>query len=43
MINMQMSLISQNDNQYYCRSKTSEGSKKIMKTLLIRELQDLIP
>jgi transposase len=43
LINMQMSLISQNDHEYYLRSKTPEGSKQIMKTLSIRELPDLIP
>jgi len=43
LINMQMSLISQNDHEYYLRSKTTEGSKQIMKILSIRELPDLIP
>jgi hypothetical protein len=40
---MQMSLISQNDHEYYLRSKTSEGTKQIMKVLSIKELPDLIP
>lgn len=43
LINMQMSLISQNDYEYYLRSKTTEGGKQIMKTLSIKELPDLIP
>lgn len=40
---MQMSLISQNEQQYYLRSKTETGAKEIMKVLSIRELPDLIP
>jgi transposase len=40
---MQMGLISQNDNEYYLRSKTTEGERQIMKALLIREMPDLIP
>jgi transposase len=43
LINMQMSLVSQNDNQYYLRSKTTDGARQIMKTLTIHELPDLIP
>ncbi len=42
LMSMQMSLISQNNNEYYLRSKTTEGIKQIMKTLKIRELPDLI-
>ena len=40
---MQMSLITQNNNEYYLRSKTTEGERQIMKVLSIRELPDLIP
>jgi transposase len=43
LINMQMSLISQNNLEYYLRSKTEEGAKQIMKTLSIKEIPDLIP
>jgi len=43
LINMQMSLISQNNHEYYLRSKTSEGTKQIMRVLSIKELPDLIP
>jgi transposase len=40
---MQMSLITQNNSQYYMRSKPVEGELNIMKALSIRELPDLIP
>lgn len=40
---MQMGLISQNGNEYYLRSKTTEGERQIMKALSIRDLPDLIP
>ena len=40
---MQMSLISQDEHEYYLRSKTEEGAKQIMKALAIRELPDMIP
>ncbi len=43
LIKMQMSLISQNEHEYYLRSKTEEGAKQIMKALSIRELPDMIP
>ena len=43
LIKMQMSLITQNEQQYYLRSKTEEGSKQIMKAMSIREIPDLIP
>jgi len=43
LIKMQMSLISQNEQQYYLRSKTPEGAKQIMKALSLREIPDLIP
>ena len=43
LIKMQMSLISQNNNEYYLRSKTEEGTKQIMRGLHIREIPDLIP
>lgn len=40
---MQMSLVSQNDNEYYLRSKPTEGEREIMKALSIHGLPDLIP
>lgn len=40
---MQMSLITQNENEYYLRSKIGEGERQIMKALSIRGLPDLIP
>lgn len=40
---MQMSLITQNDNEYYLRSKIAEGERQIINALSIRELPDLIP
>jgi hypothetical protein len=40
---MQMSLIAQNDTEYFLRSKIGEGQRQIMKILSIRELMDLIP
>jgi len=43
LIKMQMSLISQNNKEYYLRSKTEEGTKQIMRALHIREVPDLIP
>jgi transposase len=43
LIRMQMSLITQNNNEYYLRSKTEEGAKQIFKALQIREIPDLIP
>jgi len=43
LIKMQMSLITQNNNEYYLRSKTTEGERQIMKVLSMRELPDLIP
>jgi hypothetical protein len=43
LIKMQMSLISQNNNEYYLRSKTEEGTKQIMRALHIREVPDLMP
>lgn len=43
LIKMQMSLVAQNDNEYYLRSKTTEGARQIMKALSIKELPDLIP
>jgi transposase len=43
LIKMQMSLITQNNNEYYLRSKTTEGERQIMKALSVRELPDLIP
>ena len=43
LIKMQMSLISQNDNEYYLRSKTEEGTRQIMKVLSVSALPDLIP
>jgi len=43
LIKMQMGLISQNDNEYYLRSKITDGERQIMKVLSIRDLPDLIP
>lgn len=43
LVKMQMSLVAQNDNEYYLRSKTTEGARQIMKVLSIKELPDLIP
>lgn len=43
LIKMQMSLITQNEYEYYLRSKTEDGAKQIMKVLSIRELPDLTP
>ena len=43
LIKMQMSQITQNENEYYLRSKTEEGAKQIMKALSIKEMPDLIP
>ena len=40
---MQMSLISQDNKQYYLRSKTTEDAKQILRTLAIREIPDLVP
>jgi len=42
LINMQMSLITQNDQEYYLRSNTQIGAKQIMKVLSIREIPDFI-
>jgi len=43
LVKMQISLLRQNDKEYYLRSKTSEGATQIMKALHIRQLPDLIP
>jgi hypothetical protein len=43
LIKMQMSLVSQNEHEYYLRSKTEEGAKQILKVLSIKGLPDLIP
>lgn len=43
LIKMQLSLITQNEHEYYLRSKTEEGTKQIMKALSIKEMPDLIP
>ena len=43
LVKMQMSLISQDDKQYYLHSKTPEQAKQILKVLSIRETPDLIP
>ncbi|MCK4465134.1 MAG: IS1634 family transposase, partial [Bacteroidales bacterium] len=42
LIKMQMSLISQNNKEYYLRSSTTEGARQIMRVLNIREIPDLI-
>jgi len=43
LVKMQISLISQNDHEYYLRSKTEEATRQIMKVLSIHEIPDLIP
>lgn len=43
LIKMQMSLITQNNQEYYLRSKTEEGAKQIMKAAAVREIPDFIP
>jgi transposase len=43
LVKMQMSLITQDNKQYYLRSKTTDNAKLILKTLAIREAPDLIP
>ena len=43
LVKMQIGLVAQNDNEYYLRSKTTEGARQIMKALSIKELPDLIP
>lgn len=43
LIKMQMSFVTQNEHEYYLRSKTEEGVKQIMKALSIKEMPDLIP
>ncbi len=40
---MQMSPVTQNDNEFYLRSKPTEGERQIMRALSIKELPDLIP
>lgn len=43
LIKMQMSLVTQNDDEYYLRSKTTIGAKQIMKVLSIKEMPDMVP
>jgi transposase len=43
LVKMQMSLITQDENEYYLRSNTTEGAKQIMKSLALKEIPDLIP
>lgn len=43
LIKMQISLITQNNHEYYLRSKTTPGAKQIMKVLSIKEMPDLVP
>lgn len=43
LIKMAVSLIRQDEHEYYLRSNTEEGAKNIMKLLSIKELPDLIP
>jgi transposase len=43
LVKMQMSLITQDNKQYYLRSGTTDNAKLILKTLAIREAPDLIP
>ncbi len=42
LIKMQMSLITQNDNEYYLLSRPGDGERQIMKALSIKTLPDLI-
>lgn len=42
LIHMQMSLVSQNNEEYYLRSNLNQGAKEIMKVLSIREIPDLV-
>ena len=43
LVKMQMSLITQDNKEYYLRSKTEQGAKQIIKALSIREIPDFIP
>jgi transposase len=43
LLKMEVSLIRQENHEYYLRSQTPEGTKQIMKVLSIKELPDLIP
>ena len=43
LMKMEVSLIQQDKKEYYLRSKTTEDANKIMKTLRIRSLPDLLP
>jgi transposase len=43
LMRMAVSLIRQDEHEYYLRSKTEEGAKHIMKLLSIKELPDLTP
>lgn len=43
LMKMQISLINQNQKEYYLTSKTPEDAEKILKALHIRNLPDLIP
>jgi transposase len=42
LVKMQMSLITQNEHEYFLKSKTEEGAKQIMKVISIKEIPDLI-
>jgi len=43
LVQMQVSLITQDNKRYYLRSKTSANAKQILKTLSIHEAPDFIP
>ena len=43
LLKMQMSLITQNEEEFYLRSNTTDGAKQIMRALSIKEIPDLIP
>lgn len=43
LIRMQISLVTQNNTEYYLRSKTTTGAKQIMQVLSIKEMPDFIP
>ncbi|MBU0487066.1 MAG: IS1634 family transposase [Bacteroidetes bacterium] len=43
LVRMQLSLVTQNNHEYYLRSKTTPGGKEILKALSINTLPDLVP
>ena len=38
-----MSLITQNEHEYYLRSKTDEATTQLLKALSLKEMPDLFP